>query len=525
MRNILSFALFGILFAAYIAPVRSGELPLVLSEDERTFLDSISPIRFTVDPEFAPFEIVRDDGSIDGIAYDFLAFVAEALDVPFSFVPSSSWHESIKAIQQGHVDLLPSVGRDVGREAFMHFSQPYIQFARVAVTRRDFIFEGLDVVPEDRIAVQRESSHHGYIRTETHHSPSLYDTFQEALLAVSMGEKDVAVGNLATVTYTIQNLTLANLKIGGRISPGPEFLHIGVQKELEALVPLIDRALDAMPQPHRNRILEKWVPLPVDARSDLLLTRSEREWLLTNPRIRVGWDPNWPPVEFLSEEGVPRGFSVDLLRRIESDLGIRFIYEPPRPWNETLALLEERKIDVVSCIGPLAGRAAFVIMSDTYLQAPVVLYTQPYFPYIRNLREMERYTIAMPTGYTETLWMQRDHPNLQLKEVGSVKEGLYAVHEGKADAFAGSVMQGNYYLSRYDTLSLVISGETGYVTDMRIGVRSDWPIFVEILNKALAAIPEEEKRALYRRWVLVEHLQRADIQLVLRVVLISLIYS
>ncbi len=494
-----------------------GELEL--TADERAWLDTLGPIRFSYDPEFAPFEIPNPDGRFVGVAADFLRFLETALEITFVAVPQASWPDSIAAIQDATIDLLPCVGRDGQREAFLSFSDPYLSYARVIVTRKDLKFPGLDLLPGDRIAVQRDSSHHGYIRTATSLTPSLHDTFREAILAVSSGERDAAIGNLATVTHYIQNLSLTNLKIAGRIGEDTFSLHVAVRRGLEPLVPLLNRALAAMPHDRRNQILDYWIPLPQEASPELQLTRAEREWLLANPRIRVGWDPDWAPVEFLAEDGVARGFSVDLMRELQSRLGVRFAYEPPRPWPETLRMLQERQIDVVSCIGPVAERDHFVNLSDTYLTAPVVLYTRPDYPYIRTLADLANRTVAVPAGYAEAQWMDADYPAIRQLYVASVTEGLRAVHEGRAVAFAGSVMQGNYYLSRMRSWPLVISGETGYQNDMRIGVRSDWPIFVTILNKALLSIPEAEKTAFYRRWVLLEYRHRVDFWLVLKVAL------
>ncbi|MDA3874558.1 MAG: ATP-binding protein, partial [Kiritimatiellae bacterium] len=103
--------------------------------------------------------------------------------------------------------------------------------------------------------------------------------------------------------------------------------------------------------------------------------------------------------------------------------------------------------------------------------------------------------------------------------VNTVTEGLEAVTNREADAFAGSVMQGNFYLSEMRNWDLMISGETDYDNKLHFGVRSDWPLLAGILNKTLDAIPEEDTIAFYRDWVLVDYHQQVNYRILLQILL------
>ncbi len=516
IARMLRVALFCLLTA--FAPLA---LAFEISPEDRAWLDELGVVRFSYDPEFAPFEIIGPDGQFRGVAADFLDWVGDKLGITFERVPQASWPDSIAAIQRGEIDLLPCLGHTLEREAYLDFTEPYLEFVRVAVSRRDTEYRDLTELDEQRIAVQRDSSHHGYIRAKTDFNPTLFDSFREAMLAVAAGEMDAVIGNLATVTHTMQNLSLANLRVMRRIGTESLPLHMGVRKDLERLVPLLNKALDAMPLERRYAILDFWIPLPLEADPGLHLTREEREWLMVNPRIRLGWDPAWAPIEFKGADGRPQGFSVDLLRQIEAKLGIRFIFEPPRPWSETIKLLKRREIDVVSCVGFSEDRAEDILLTQSYLSAPVVIYARKDHPYIRNLASLQGATVAIPAGYIESFWLARDYPGINQLLVSSVEEALSAVRAGEAEAFVGSVMQGNYYLTAMRDWSLSIAGETEYENTLHIGVRSDWPLLVEILNKAIRAIPEEEQAAVYRKWVWIDYRQPIDYWPLLRIVLIG----
>jgi PAS domain S-box-containing protein len=49
--------------------------------------------------------------------------------------------------------------------------------------------------------------------------------------------------------------------------------------------------------------------------------------------------------------------------------------------------------------------------------------------------------------------------------------------------------------------NLKLAGETGFINDLSISVRKDWPELQSILEKALATITPAERKAIYERWV------------------------
>ncbi|MGC9435725.1 MAG: transporter substrate-binding domain-containing protein [Methanomicrobiales archaeon] len=63
--------------------------------------------------------------------------------------------------------------------------------------------------------------------------------------------------------------------------------------------------------------------------------------------ILVGCDDNYPPYEFVDENGEPTGFNVDLIREVAHRRGLD-IRITARPWNEIRTALEEGRIDVLS---------------------------------------------------------------------------------------------------------------------------------------------------------------------------------
>ena len=53
------------------------------------------------------------------------------------------------------------------------------------------------------------------MKKETGINPVLFNTFQDAVIALSKGKIDAVIGNLAVASHTIKKLSITNLKFQG----------------------------------------------------------------------------------------------------------------------------------------------------------------------------------------------------------------------------------------------------------------------------------------------------------------------
>lgn len=458
-------------------------------------------IRFGVDPGFAPFEMLTPDGEFRGMAADVLRLVSQMTGLRFERVGFETWPETVQAVRDGTLDLLPCIGFSEERRQFLVYSRPYLNFARVIVTRLDSPVAALGDLDGKTVAVQTESSHHAFLKEHTSLDPRLFDTFAAGLLAVSRGEADAVIGNLAVATHFIRELGLTNLKLAGYAAPEPQALAFGVRKDWPELAAILDLALDAISQKQRNEILARWLPLPRAADASLDLTQAEREWLLMHPRIRVAWDRGWAPIEFAAPDGSPQGISMEYLAALEDMLGVEFAFAPAADWQTTYGKLLRRELDMSSCLGVTEERLRHFDFTESYMESPVVFFARDDTPYLRGMEDLKGLTVAVVEGYATHEWIRRDHPDLALVSATSIADAFERLRRGEVDVFIENVLAGNYYLSLHHHRNIQIAGETPYLNKLRMAVRNDWPEFSGILRKALRALPESDKTAFYRKWV------------------------
>lgn len=238
---------------------------VILTSEERQWLDDHSPIRLGFDPEFAPIEFVAENGERQGISVDYIKLLNRRLGASMEIVPGLSWSEAVEGARSGAVDVLPCVGLTAERQQFLRYSEPYLEYYRVAIVRNDQSFvSGLNDLRNRRVAVQADTSHAGYLREKTDLQPIEYPSLQAALKAVSAGEVDAFVGNVAASSYWIGKLGLNNLKVAAPVSHEAQKLYYAVRKDWPILVQIIDKGLASISAEEAANIQQRWVGIEYD---------------------------------------------------------------------------------------------------------------------------------------------------------------------------------------------------------------------------------------------------------------------
>lgn len=231
------------------------------------------------------------------------------------------------------------------------------------------------------------------------------------------------------------------------------------------------------------------------------LTESERLWLRNHPVIRVAQDPDWPPIEFVDEDGAPSGMTSDYLNLIESRLGISFVRVPVASWQDAYARLKRWDIDMTTNVAITPEREAFWAFTKPYMTIPIVIVTRWDITYIADLSELAGERVAVVDGYVSNGFIARDFPGIQRVSVKTTEEALSMVQRGEVFAAVENMLAVSYYMAQLKLTDLKIAGSSPYANAQRMAVRKDWAPLAGILDKALNSISETERTAIHRRWL------------------------
>ena len=240
-----------------------------------------------------------------------------------------------------------------------------------------------------------------------------------------------------------------------------------------------------------------------EADSLVPITQEEQAWLKEHPVVRLGlYRPGWPPFDILTEQDQYRGISADYLYLIEKNLGFRTQVIIFDDWERVLKKLESREIDLVTSFVKTPQRQDRFAFSNVYLEVPNVSVRRKGWIGDAQSADLGDLRIAIEKGYATAEHVQRLYPGANLVFVSESLAALTAVAQDRADLYFGNLAVSTYLISKHYLSNVEINNAAPFKTgEMRFGVRNDWPMFAELLNKGLDRISEQEQRKIRERWI------------------------
>jgi signal transduction histidine kinase len=245
------------------------------------------------------------------------------------------------------------------------------------------------------------------------------------------------------------------------------------------------------------------VPAIADNTPELTLSEEEKAWLDAHPVIRIAVDPNSPPFEWISEHKEYRGISADLLKLIEQKLNIQFESVIARDWAHVLELARNREADLLSSVVQSPEREPFLTFTRPYLSLPGVIISAREF---KSIPDLEGHKVAVVSG---GIWDERisEHDDkVSIIRVEDTRTAVDLTALGGVDAMVSNLASITYLIGKEGITNLRIVGRVEQQLDLSLGVRSDWPQLIPILNKALDSIPPEQIEAIKNKWVSIDKL-------------------
>ncbi|THB80962.1 MAG: response regulator [Desulfobacteraceae bacterium] len=470
-----------------------------LREDERAWLNAHQLIRIGAMDAWPPLNFVDDNDVAGGLGADYIGALNRRLGGRLRII-SAPFNENYERVKRKQLDALMDITPKKEREPYFHFTRSYLSIPHVYVGRKDgpYVDSVRDLFGQ---TIALEKGYYNVTLFKTKY-PQVkireYASTAEALDAVSRGEAEVYAGNRAVVTYLIERELLFDLVIQGRMDKPPVSLNIGVRKDWPILAKILDAALidsqDDFQKIHRRWMGEFKV-------LELRLSQEERDWLAGNPVIRLGYDVDYPPVEYADDDGNYQGMSADYMSMIEDTLGVKIEPGPVRNWQDTLAAAKSGELDVLAAVAKTPQRDTYLTFTEPYLSFPMVIVTGQDVTYIGRMDELDGKKVAVVAGYASHEILSEKHPGIELVLTENILAGLKAVQDGDAVAFIGNLASVSNVTGREWITGLKVTGETPYHFELAIGVHKDQPILAGLMQKALGAIPNERRAEIFNRWM------------------------
>jgi len=241
-----------------------------LTTSEQDWLKQHSSYILGVSPDLLPFEDIDEQGRYIGISSDFAKILSNKLDVKMVPITGLAWHEVMLKAESGQIDILPAIVKTKSREKFLSFTKPYYSFPLVIAANKSLSnISSLEELDAKNVGVSKSTPAEEILKL---YHPNInlvmIKSAKDGLALVDKGELDAVVHNSGVITYEINNSNFTNVKMVGQ-TPYTLDISMGVRKELEYLVPILDKAFDSINEKQRANIINGWLATNQDSGMDI----------------------------------------------------------------------------------------------------------------------------------------------------------------------------------------------------------------------------------------------------------------
>lgn len=444
-----------------------------------------------------PFDLVDLSGDYRGISADYLAVVVARLGVPAQIQRYPSHELARSHLASGAIDLITTSldNPGTGARTAPYHDQRLIE----VVSRRDG-------------ARSQTNRAIGYLAGEV--SPASLQRaypgarllpFENLLGALDQLSRDadfVMVTNATAAGYLVEQYRYDELTARNFAPLAHEGITFAVSDP--ALGRIIDQALAQMPAARKREIDAFWTPssLEFDITDKLNLSTAERAWTALHPEVRYLAARDQVPFLFVDAGQRLDGLTEQVLRVIAQRTGLRFVpYWPARAADVTAAL-KNGTLDVVPVL-PLNHAAtgnAPLSVSAPYFSGNWVVVTRAGNDSIKSLSDLANKVIAGPplNGINDLV---RACYAVSQRETNSYDEAFRMVATGRADATISSAFMADHMIKQTYAGRLKIAAAAGGVPlEVGVGVSSQHPELLGIINKAILSISRDELGAMRAHW-------------------------
>ena len=202
--------------------------------------------------------------------------------------------------------------------------------------------------------------------------------------------------------------------------------------------------------------------------------------------LKAGIKCDYPPDGYLDAQGKNKGVEVDLARQIAA-----YAFGSPDKIEMTCVTAANRipslqggKIDlIVATLGVSAERAQVIDFSDNYAWGASDVLIAKDSP-IKSLKELGGKTVIVMKGAWQIGWFEKNVPTANLLKLDGVSDGLTALLQKRADAFAHDFAVLQPIATKNTQIKLL--AEPYQLGFRAVGVRKGETAWVKYVNAAIA---------------------------------------
>ncbi len=417
-----------------------------------------------------------------------------------------------RSLNVGEADIHVGLFESPERAKWLDFGDPIYQAQTAIFFKSDDTPVPLREMKGKRVGVVKGWLQEGYLKREYPDVTAVtVPGVDELIVGLLKGDMDAVLCETLILDAVLDSLGLrgALVRHSEIISSLPQYP--GITKGKPQLLKKINEGLALLSENEFSMIEDRWIPDPenriystVASSHGIKLTIQEKVWIQKHPTITIAATPDWPPFESRDADGHYVGISADFIRMAARRVGIKLAFHFDR-WGTLVEHLKNKKLDLSPGLVQSKERDKFLLFGKTFTESNDVLMVLKSRDDIKSFADLKGKTVVVEKGFFNEEFLRTEHPEIKRIIVPSTYDALKAVVSEKADAYIGMQAVVSYIMDKQFLTNLKVAFYVeGHDTRLRLGVRNDYGVLRDILNKAYASITPRERNAIISKYLHVE---------------------
>lgn len=246
--------------ATFCISLLVAQTQLNFNAEEITWINEHPVINFGYEANWPPYEIYSE-GKYTGIVGDYITIIEEYTGIEMKPIPGITWDETITQLKSGDIHVVPIAGITDERKEYLKFTDPYVSDPLVIITRNNFQFiSGLADLEDKVLCLPKEYYTIDMIKDDFPKMKIITaSSVKDCLMEVSTSRADAFVGSLSVVSYYINSIGFANLKIASPTHYGYTQMGFAVTKDWAIFSDIVQKILDHISKEKHNEIKSSWI--------------------------------------------------------------------------------------------------------------------------------------------------------------------------------------------------------------------------------------------------------------------------
>ena len=231
------------------------------------------------------------------------------------------------------------------------------------------------------------------------------------------------------------------------------------------------------------------------------LTAEEQAWLAEHPEILLGAATGYEPMVIKRSDGTHVGVLVDFFEQISRGLNTRIGLYIEDSWAVVQVKAQNRKIDGLAFGGRDPGRDALYNATDIVLPTYFSVFARSQHEYrIERFSDLDSMRIGYKKAARPTRSLLEKLPSAILKPYDNHETMTQALLSREIDVIVAWISYDHW---RKDLMQGTIDNIyliKEYPIEMVTYIRKDWPELIPILNKAIAALQQDDLPRIINKW-------------------------